>query len=167
MGTMERTLILVRHAKTEPHDAARDLERRLTPRGWDDARDLGRRIVAAVGSADGALVSPATRARETFAAINASLAVGWMRTEARIYGAEASDLLDLARGAGRAGSLLLVGHGPAIWEAGALLASGPLRDELARGVATGTALLVRFDGEWSQLGSTPARLQVLPRARRH
>lgn len=164
---MQRTLILLRHAKAEPQGVRPDAERHLTPRGWADARDVGLRIAREAGPLAGALVSPAARTRETFAAVLERVPVSWMRTERRIYAAAAEDLLDLARAAGPEESLLLVGHGPAIWEAAALVAEpGEAREQTARGVATGTAMLLRFEGVWGDLGAAPARLSVLPRAHR-
>ena len=58
------TLVLMRHANTETNNPGGDKARRLTPRGIQEAQEAG---VALRGLGIGyALVSTATRARETF-----------------------------------------------------------------------------------------------------
>src|SRR5881409_1252762 len=58
--SMVRRLLLIRHAKAEA--GHRDLTRRLTERGRQDAREVGRWLSAQDLVPDAAVVSPATRA---------------------------------------------------------------------------------------------------------
>ena len=62
-----RRLMLLRHAKTERAvPGKRDRDRKLTKRGHTDARAIGAYMAQHGLVSDLALVSPATRARETW-----------------------------------------------------------------------------------------------------
>ncbi len=62
----ERTLILLRHAKSDWSGDEVDLARPLADRGRRQAPDSGRWLNANIGSIALALVSPAERARSTW-----------------------------------------------------------------------------------------------------
>ena len=61
-----RTLILLRHGRAVPHDAAPDFERPLTEKGRRDSVTAGILLKEAEIVPDVALVSPAQRTRMTW-----------------------------------------------------------------------------------------------------
>jgi phosphohistidine phosphatase len=109
-----RTLILFRHGKAEPHDARPDHERRLDKRGRADAPRMGERLLEAGLRPDLVLCSTSVRTQETWRlAARTFDPAPPVSEEARIYEADAGDLLEVVQGADpNAKSLLLVGHNP-------------------------------------------------------
>ena len=93
-----RRLLLLRHAKTErAAPGQRDRDRKLTERGRTDAPVIGAYLVRHDFVPDLAIVSPATRAAETWALVAASLANTSPRVvnDERIYNAAPETLIDL------------------------------------------------------------------------
>src|SRR5436305_1351559 len=62
---MARQIWLLRHAEAEPHGTREDSERRLTPRGEDQARAAGVALTQLGARFDAVLYSPKVRARAT------------------------------------------------------------------------------------------------------
>ncbi len=110
-----RRLILLRHAKSDRPAGVRDLERPLNKRGRRAAPAVGKRMAEEGLRPDLALVSPATRTRETWAAIKDELGAPPDETVPEIYEAAAEDILAAIRGASEeAATLLVVGHNPGL-----------------------------------------------------
>ena len=130
-GDPGRTLVLFRHAKSAWPDVA-DHDRPLARRGLRAAPTMGRGRREAGLLPTQVLCSTARRARETWQFAQAGLAATPPVTfDARIYEAAASDLLAVLREVPAAtGTLLLIGHNPAIEDLALLLATAP-------GAATG------------------------------
>ena len=166
-----RRLMLLRHAKTERAEpGARDRDRTLTKRGRTDAQAIGAYMARHGLVPDLALVSPATRAQETW-----TLAADYFAKppkavdEERIYNASADNLLALIGETGRARSLLLVGHNPGFHDlAVALIASGDAvtRERLNEKLPTAGLVVIdlAFD-DWALLHPHSGRLErfVSPR----
>lgn len=166
-----RRLMLLRHAKTErAPPGARDRDRKLTKRGSTDAQAVGAYMARHGFVPDLALVSPATRAQETW-----TLAAGYFikppKTvdEERIYNASADTLLALIGGTRRARSLLLVGHNPGFHDlAVALIASGDVaaRERLTEKLPTAGLVVIDLAlDDWALLHPHCGRLErfVSPR----
>src|SRR5690242_5167363 len=94
MRLMGRTLVLVRHAKAMP-DAPSDIQRRLAGRGRRDATAAGEWLAQIGIAPDLVVVSPATRAQETWDAISATLPAKVRSTDNRIYANTTRDLREL------------------------------------------------------------------------
>src|SRR5215831_11758340 len=122
----DRTLVLFRHAKSAWPDVA-DHDRPLARRGIRAAPVMGRWLRETGLLPDQVLCSTARRARETWQFAQAGLAATPPVTfDDRIYQAAAADLLGLIREVPPAtGTLLLIGHNPAIEDLALLLAAGP------------------------------------------
>jgi phosphohistidine phosphatase len=108
------TLVLLRHAKTEPQgtdDSRSDHSRRLTPQGRADA-ELVRRWLADQGLVPGrVVVSTAVRARETWEL--ASVGDVPAEHDERLYEATPADLREVVAETGAdVTTLVLVGHNP-------------------------------------------------------
>ena len=113
---MSRQLWVLRHAEAEPHGAAIDFDRRLTPRGEEQARAAGAALARLGARFDAVLYSPKERARRT-----AELAVEqWDEVAAEVLrehaplagGFDATAALDSFAGVGADGWVLIVGHEP-------------------------------------------------------
>jgi phosphohistidine phosphatase len=166
-----RRLLLLRHAKTErAKPGERDRDRELTPRGRTDASMIGAYMARHGFVPDLALVSPATRAEETWTLIAAAFAEQPRVIKERLlYNAGADRLDGIIRTAGDARALLVVGHNPGLHDlAVALIASGDTtaRERVNDKLPTSGLVVIDlpFD-DWSRLNAKAGRLErfVSPR----
>jgi phosphohistidine phosphatase len=167
-----RQLVLFRHAKSAWPDVP-DHERPLASRGIRAAPVMGRWLRDAGLVPDLVLCSTARRARETWHFARAGLAARPpVSFEDRLYAQDATELLALIREVPPAtGTLLLVGHNPAIEDLALMLAAGPdatNRGDLERIRAkfpTAAIAVLEPAGTWHELAPGQARLTgfVTPR----
>jgi phosphohistidine phosphatase len=167
-----RRLMLLRHAKTErAQPGERDRDRKLTKRGRSDAPLIGAYMARHGLVPDLALVSPATRAQETWALIANCFAkeTPAVVKDERIYNADPQKLMALLGETDGAKSVVLVGHNPGLHElAVQLIASGDVeaRERITEGLPTSGLVVVdlAFD-DWSRLHPHAGRLErfVSPR----
>lgn len=158
-----RRLVVMRHATAEAV-AASDVERPLTDRGRADAEAAGAWLHQHGVVPDHAIVSPAVRTRETWAAM--VRATGWTAPPdlepALVHaGVEAAlDLLRLVPDDARV--VVLVGHNPTVSQVANLLQDGAGEREAALSMARGhpPAAFALFDVtvEWSRLSWGDGRL---------
>lgn len=114
-------LILWRHADAEPHGARPDLERRLTPKGQQQAERMAAWLVARLPADALVLASPAVRCQQTAAA----LARPVRTVEAIAPDVPGRAVLDAAGWpAGPGGTVVVVGHQPTLGLAAALALTG-------------------------------------------
>ncbi|MFI8193646.1 SixA phosphatase family protein [Streptomyces sp. NPDC085946] len=129
-----RRLAVLRHAKSARPPGVPDHDRPLAPRGLRDAPAAGRALLEADCLPDLALCSTAVRARRTWEIAAAQ----WgtpppFRLDARLYGADAGDLLAVVHEVpAEVGTLLLVGHNPGLEDLVLELAGDGLDDTLDR-----------------------------------
>ena len=156
---IDRTLILLRHAKSDWSASAPDIDRPLAERGQAQASLAGRWLASRSGRIDLAAVSPARRARETWELVSAQLAPAPpTRIDDRVYEAPADRLLDVVHDAPEnVHTLLLVGHNPGMEQLASLLAG---EDVIMR-----TSGIAEFgvEGPWAELDPTSAVLRVAGR----
>jgi phosphohistidine phosphatase len=170
--TAMRRLMLLRHAKTEQAGSGeRDHDRKLTKRGRDDAPVIGAYMARHNLVPDLVLVSPATRAVETWTLVAAALAKkSRVVTEAAVYNTTADKLIALIGETGKAQTLLVVGHNPSLHDlAKVLIASGDAKARERVNEKLPTAGLVLIDlaiDDWSLLHPHCGRLErfVSPRS---
>lgn len=161
-----KTLLLMRHAKSDWDDAILDdFDRPLAERGRLAAPATGREIARRGWAPDAALVSSAIRTRQTWELVAThlprSVAVNYDRT---IYEAPARRILDAVHKTPEAvTTLLVIGHNPGLEDLSVLLAAPDSdRDALARlteKFPTGGLARYAFGGPWAQLGRRGARLE--------
>jgi phosphohistidine phosphatase len=166
------TLVLFRHAKSAWPDMA-DHDRPLARRGIKAAPIMGRWLRDAGLVPDQVLCSTARRARETWQLAQPGLAATPPVTFDRgIYEGTAADLLDLIRQVpAETGTLLLVGHNPAIEDLALTLTAAVPGAGPAPGTAgsadlgrmrekfpTGAIAVLRAAGSWPGLAPGQARL---------
>ncbi|TAK69620.1 MAG: histidine phosphatase family protein [Actinomycetota bacterium] len=152
----ERNLLVLRHAKSDWPAGVADQDRPLAARGRRDAPEAGRWIAAQAGAPDLAVVSPATRTRQTWELVSAQLPSAVTASyDDRIYDATTEQLYAVLREVDQtATTVVLVGHNPGCHA---------LVDELTDGAAParyptcGLALL-GVTVPWSQLQPGTARL---------
>src|SRR5437868_696598 len=107
-------LHLLRHAKSSRDDGVEDRERRLSRRGGDDARAVGRSLPAALGALDLVLCSSAMRTRKTADLVLAGFAPPpKIVFEDALYLAGPAALLSRLTQLDEAdGAVLVIGHNP-------------------------------------------------------
>jgi phosphohistidine phosphatase len=150
-GDTTRTLILLRHAKSDWPDGVPDSERPLAKRGRHDAPAMGRWLRDHGYRPDVVLCSTARRTRHTWDLVAPELGGSPSVTfEPRAYAASAATLLYLVRELpdGCRGALL-IGHNPGIEELAANLDSGAL----AIRFPTAAVAVFGFTGDWPDLDS--------------
>lgn len=128
-----RTLILLRHGEAAPVGLGGDMERPLTAKGEQDAHAAGLALARLGLKPEVALVSPARRAQQTWAAAALTLEGCPARSERGLLHVGAQAVLAVAGAAG-ADAVLVVGHNPGLAD---------LADRLARraGPCAATAAL--------------------------
>ncbi|WP_240148608.1 SixA phosphatase family protein [Diaminobutyricibacter tongyongensis] len=157
---IERTLILLRHAKSDWSESGPDFDRPLAERGLAQAPLAGLWLASRAGRIDVAIVSPARRARETWHLASAQFASAPpTRFDDRMYAASAQQLLDIVRDVpDDVHTILLVGHNPGIEQLASLLA-----DEDVTLPTSGIAE-IGVTGPWHELDAASAVLRVTGRS---
>jgi phosphohistidine phosphatase len=152
----ERTLILLRHAKSDWSGDEADIARPLARRGRRQAPDAGRWLATNIESIDLAVVSPAVRARSTWDLVSAELAVPpRIRIDDRVYAASDDELLTVVRELpNNVETVVLVGHNPGIEDLAArLTGEWPA-------MPTSALAVITVSGSWSSAGDHPAVLRA-------
>jgi phosphohistidine phosphatase len=165
-----RRLLLLRHAKTERDSpSGQDRDRRLDSRGRADAPAIGRYLADEKLVPDLALVSPAARTRETFELLAPGLEPApAMEVIPGLYGADASELLQIIRMAGQANSrlaksMLVVAHNPGLHELSLVLigkAKAQDREALEDNLPTSGLAVFKFAVDaWDDLSARHGTLE--------
>lgn len=151
---MARTLIVIRHAKSDWGEPIPDAERPLNERGRREAPLIGQWLTDNVEKLDLVVCSTATRARQTW-----RLAAGRLRAavraryDERIYDADPDELMSVVEDLDDAAdTAALVGHNPGLAELVERL-SGE-RVELK----TSSVAVLRWDGTWADVWARRAAL---------
>jgi phosphohistidine phosphatase len=166
-----RRLMLLRHAKTErAAPGERDRERELMPRGRADAAAIGAYMAHHDLIPDLALVSPATRAQQTWTLVAGGFAKAPpMANDERIYNANPAALIGVIGGAATPHTLVVVGHNPGLHDlALILIGSGgkDMRERINEELPTSGLVVIDLPVEdWSLLHPHAGRLErfVSPR----
>jgi phosphohistidine phosphatase len=160
-----RTLVLLRHAKSDyPPDVA-DHQRPLAGRGVREAGLAGEWIRANVAPVDAVLCSTATRTRQTFARTGVEAPVQYVD---RLYDATPGAVIDEINGvAGRfefdVHTLLVIGHEPAMSHVALGLAAADssnaaAAEHISTKFPTSSVAVLRTSGPWEALTLSSAAL---------
>ncbi|HWI44169.1 MAG TPA: histidine phosphatase family protein [Nocardioides sp.] len=156
-----RTLVVIRHAKAESM-APTDAERSLTERGRADARALGALLRDDGLNVEAALVSDATRARETWEQLAG--AAGWdlpPQIDGSLYSADEDGVLERVREVpGDVRTVVVVGHNPTVSMLVQLLDDGEGSEADLSGMPTGAAAVLDLGCAWSEVGPVCAHLRA-------
>jgi phosphohistidine phosphatase len=152
----ERTLILLRHAKSDQSSAEADIDRPLNSRGRSQAPEAGRWLAEKIDRIDLAVVSPALRARTSWELAAAVLGEQpEVRIDDRVYNASVADLLDVIRDLpDDAHHVVLVGHNPGFEDLASLLANQSVE------MSTSAIAVLESSTAWSSVGMAWASLRA-------
>ena len=111
-------LIVLRHGKAESESASgEDFDRRLAPRGERESAAMAAHLADLGLSPDLALVSPAARTRETWAAAQAAFPNAKVSFDEDLYHADSEAVRRVAEAAGKTfRTVMVVGHNPGLQE---------------------------------------------------
>ncbi|WP_174554227.1 SixA phosphatase family protein [Mycolicibacterium peregrinum] len=163
-----RTLLLMRHAKSDYPDGVADHDRPLAARGIREAGLAGDWIRANFAEVDAVLCSTATRTRQTLERTGIEAPVQYAE---RIYDARPGTVIDEINGvASRFGTepstVLVIGHEPAMSAVALGLADGSNRtaaESISLKFPTSAIAVLRTGDPWDQLalgGATLVRFHV-------
>ncbi len=149
---MVRTLILMRHGKSDYPERVVDHDRPLAPRGRREAALAGGWLRETQPAIDAVCCSTAVRTRETLAATAVAAPVQF---ESSIYEASPRTLIELIQlTEPDVQTLLVVGHSPGMpwtaWELAANRDSEPAA-QLSRKFPTSALAVLEFDRAWAEL----------------
>ena len=156
-----KTLLVLRHAKTQPDAPNGDHARKLTERGHEDAATMAAYIYQQIGPPDAIIASDARRAVQTAEIVADGVGFATAFTvEPRIYAAGLSTLLGVVRGLpDDADRVILIGHNPGFEELASALATG---DEDVR-LPTSAFAHLEFDASrWADVQPGSGRLREVP-----
>jgi phosphohistidine phosphatase len=156
-----RTLVILRHAKSDWPDGVPDERRPLAKRGQRNAPAAGRWLRNQVGRIDLAVCSPAVRARQTWELAAAELSPAPRVVEdERVYAAPADALLSVVQGLpDEVATAVLVGHNPGLQDLVELL-SGEACE-----LKTSAIAVLSWSGAWLDAGPQVAALDAHARPR--
>lgn len=162
-----RTLLLMRHAKSDYPAGVPDRDRPLAPRGERDADAAAAWIAAAYPRLDEVAVSPARRAQQTWARVAARVDARTVREDPRIYEEWGSGLRDvMAAFSPDASITLVVGHNPGIEEFALSVAQGgdaSARARLMTKYPTSGITVLLVPGAWDRPGAVELAAFAVPR----
>lgn len=159
LGRM-RTLVLMRHAKSDYPEGVADHRRPLAARGIREAALAGEWLRENAPAVESVLCSSAVRTRQTLERTGISAPVSFLD---ELYGASPGAVIGAINGvADDVATLLIVGHEPTTSEV-ALGLAGPGSDtDAAHGIAmkfpTSALAVLRVPGPWSELELSGAEL---------
>lgn len=155
--TTQRTLILLRHAKSDYPPGAADRERPLAPRGIREAGLAGDWLRAHAPAVDAVLCSTATRTRQTYARTALAAPVRYVDD---LYDATPGTVIATINTVGAdVGTLLVIGHEPAMSSVTLGLAGPGTDSAVAQQVSekypTSGIAVLHVTGSWAdvELGS--------------
>ncbi len=160
----ERTLLLLRHAKSSWAEVMPDRERPLNRRGRRDAAAVGELLAKRGVRSDVALLSPAERTRETWRRAADAGAVATAVVESDVlYDAESADIVDVLRGLpDDVTTVIVVAHFPGIPETVAYLSEGrgseAAWDVVRSGFPTAGLATLILEGAWADIDALGAEL---------
>ena len=166
---MRRTLYLLRHAKSSWDDPTiPDRDRPLAPRGCRDCELVAEHLRRHEITPWLVLCSSSTRTRQTLEGVSAGFSYPVEALiEHGLYGATAAELLDRLRlVGGSVGSVMLIGHQPAIQElALSLVRTEQDRDALSDKFPTGGLATLELACTWTGIGPGSATLSAFVKPR--
>ncbi len=154
---MDRTLVLLRHAKADRPNGVADIDRPLTDRGHADSAAAGAWLAKQGHAPDLVLCSPSKRTRQTWHSVVVAAALSsapTVRYERDIYDGGADELLKVVQSADPAARVVvLIGHNPSISSLSQLL--DPQSGLDSDGLRTCGLAVHAVSTEWSALKAAP------------
>ncbi|WP_343572118.1 histidine phosphatase family protein [Mycobacterium sp.] len=157
----DRTLVLLRHAKSAYPDGVADHDRPLAPRGQREAGLAGDWLRSHLPTIDQVLCSTATRTRETLARTAIDAPVRYVE---RLYDCTPGIVIDEINGVSdNVSTLLVVGHEPttsslALQLADPESANTAAAERISVKFPTSAMAVLSLDGSWADLELGSAQL---------
>jgi len=168
---MSRTLILLRHGKSDWSTDDNDFNRPIKKRGKNASRQAGEWLSAHKRIPDFVITSPAVRAMHTAEIACEAMGIKKKNIYSRkhIYLATTEELLYVLEDCPeQARCVMLVGHNPGLEELLYYLVNGTLTiPEDGKIMPTAALAILEMPDSWIQLQSGSARLEFLIRPRDH
>ncbi len=159
------TLILMRHAQAER--GGHDYDRPLSRAGREQATRQAAALVTEVSAVDLAIVSAATRTRQTARALlSGGLPIARVLEERSLYVCDWTGVLErIQRVPSEVGTLLVIGHEPTISLTARLLTAptSPIASQLGVGFSTAMAAVGEAP-QWSEVDRSSVRMVSALRA---
>ncbi len=164
----DRTLVLVRHAKTEQIPLGgrlSDHDRELTERGRADAQAVGKWLRDSGIVADLVVCSTSVRTRQTWErAVRGGAQAEFVEYRRAVYQGGTPGVLETVREeGGDMRTLVVVGHSPTVPDLAGGLSDGrgsaDAHAAMGNGFPTAGLAVLRYDGEWPELGMGTASLE--------
>lgn len=161
----DRTLVLLRHAKTEQVPGKPDHDRELTERGERDARAAGKWLRDNGIVAELVICSTSTRTRQTWdQAAKGGAHTEFVEYRSAVYRGGSAGVLEAVRDdAGDVRTLIVVGHAPSVPDLAGSLTDGEGSHDahaaMGQGFPTCGLAVLRYDGEWADLTFGTASLE--------
>ena len=166
---MSRTLILLRHGKSDWSTDKDDFDRPLKKRGKNASRQVGEWLSENKRVPDFAITSPAKRAMQTARIACKAMGINQEDIYSRkhIYLATPEELLYVLEDCpAQAQCVMLVGHNPGLEELLYYLVNGSLTiPEDGKIMTTATLAILEMPDTWTHLQSGSAKLEILIRPR--
>lgn len=161
MSDHDRTLVLLRHAKSAYPSGVPDHERPLASRGKREARLAGDWLRAHLPTIDAVLCSTAARTRETLRRSGIDAPVHY---DDRLYDASPGMVIEQINGVGDDIAVLLaIGHEPTMTQlalglADSFTANSDVAERIANKFPTSAMAVLRLNGSWADLELRSAQL---------
>ncbi|WP_292974880.1 histidine phosphatase family protein [Mycobacterium sp.] len=161
MSDHDRTLVLLRHAKSAYPDGVADHDRPLASRGRREAGLAGDWLRANVPSIDAVLCSTATRTRETLARTGID---GPVEYDDELYDSTPGTVIGRINAVGSdVSTLLVVGHEPTMTQlalglADPATANTDAAERISTKFPTSAMAVLRLNGSWADLELGSAQL---------
>lgn len=156
---MQRTLVLIRHAEAENAWGIPDIERSLTMKGRSQAHRLGVLLKTAGITFDKLYVSAAQRTQDTAHELLKIVTAQSVMTRGDLYLPSREAVHEVSYELDDEASVGILIHEPAVSQMGEYYARSSA--DLKWGVSVATALILRWEGGWADLGSGIADLEML------
>jgi phosphohistidine phosphatase len=156
-----RTLVLLRHAKSAYPEGVADHDRPLAPRGRREAGLAGKWVRTKLPAIDAVLCSTAIRARETLAHTGIDAPARYVD---RLYGATPGSVIEeITRVGNEVAALLVIAHEPtmsqvALGLAGSDTANNAAAERISTKFPTSAIAVLRLGGSWQDLEVGSAEL---------
>lgn len=161
----DRTLVLLRHAKTEQVPGKPDHDRQLTERGRRDAQAAGQWLHAQGIVAELVVCSTSVRTRQTWEhAAHGGAQTEFVEYRRAIYQGGTSGILEtIHEDAGEVRTLVVVGHAPSVPDLVSGLTDGQGSHDahaaMGEGFPTCGLAVLRYAGDWPDLAMGDASLE--------
>lgn len=155
-----RQLLIMRHGKADWEMEIDDLQRPMTERGVEEAKNIGRWLHEQTLQPDIIISSTASRALATSQQVADILAISDIKQDARIYNASMLQLLEVIAGiSNQYKRPMIVGHNPGFEYL--LLHLADVSDNFYKDgslMTTGTVAVLNMPDDWQQLDQYCAKV---------